>query len=66
MGAGPTGDAEELIGRALRAQVGGSARTAAAPEDRSRGRFTTAQVLLIAAIVGVLVGMGAGLAILLG
>lgn len=60
------GDPEELIGQALRAQVGGPARSSASlPSAVNRGGLGTVPVLLIAAIIGLAVGMTAGFVILL-
>jgi hypothetical protein len=76
----PGADPERLLSQALRAQVGGprtglgtaSGPPAAAADAPSAGaapgrweRFTTAQILLMAAIVGLIIGMGTGLAVVL-
>ena len=58
-------DPAELIGQALRAQVGGSTASGPMTAPGSRPSLSTAQVLLIAAIIGLVVGMGAGFVILL-
>lgn len=68
-------DPELVIQQALRAQAGGPRRPAAggsgstAPESADRGgwpgRFSTAQIMLLAAIVGLLIGMAAAFAVLL-
>lgn len=65
-------DPEALLRQALRAQAGGprppEAAAAAAAELAGRSgvrQLGTAQVLLIAAIIGLVIGMGIGLAILL-
>jgi hypothetical protein len=64
--------AEQVLSQALRAMVGGDkpgATTAATVEtptgSSSRRRLTTGQLLLLAAIVGLLVGIAAGLLSLL-
>lgn len=71
-GADPS-DPEVLLRQALRAQVGGpksgAAKSAAStPGDDGRpaalGRFTAAQLLLIAAIVGAVIGMTAAFLVL--
>jgi hypothetical protein len=69
-------DPELVIQQALRAQAGGPRRTvsdaASSPDTRSPesrgarlGRFTTAQIVLLAVIVGLVIGMAAGFAVLL-
>ena len=67
-------DPGALIGQALRAQVGGpkaAARPGSAPggggdEPRmtSFGRLTTAQILLLAANSGLVIGMGAAFVVI--
>lgn len=63
------GDPETVIRQALRAQAGGPARGPARRGSPAKGRppsrLTTAQVLLIAAIIGLLIGMAAGFTVLL-
>jgi hypothetical protein len=64
--------AEQVLSQALRAMVGGDkpgATTGAAGDtptgSGSRRRLTTGQLLLLAAIVGLLIGIAAGLLSLL-
>lgn len=63
-------DPGALIGQALRAQVGGP--KPAAPQESSPirgaavGRFTSAQLLLLAAILGLVVGMAVGFVVIAG
>ncbi|MBN9609117.1 MAG: hypothetical protein J0I11_07340 [Actinobacteria bacterium] len=66
------GDPETVIRQALRAQAGGANRQpggvgAVGPGSPRGGRvhLTTAQILLIVAIIGLLVGMAAGFTVLL-
>lgn len=66
------GDPETVIRQALRAQAGGANRRpdaagAAGPGSPGGGRvhLTTAQILLIMAIIGLLIGMAAGFTVLL-
>lgn len=63
---GRAADAERVLGEALRAMAGGGKRGASgdAAPGADRGwlsRLTTAQLLLLAVIVGLAVGMIAGL-----
>ncbi len=66
-------DPELVIQQALRAQAGGPRRPAAGapmtppPASRSGwpGRFTTPQVVLLAAIIGMVIGMAAAFVVLL-
>ncbi|MEO7124708.1 MAG: hypothetical protein ABI382_06095 [Nakamurella sp.] len=70
-------DPEQLLQQALRAQVGGPKRALAGtdrdgsiPAESAEGsrrfeRFSTAQFLLLAAMVGLVIGMAAGFAVLL-
>jgi hypothetical protein len=64
-------DPELVIQQALRAQAGGPRRpdTPMTPQPAARsgwpGRFTTVQVVLLAAIIGLVVGMAAAFAVLL-
>lgn len=60
-------DPETVIRQALRAQAGGPARGGRGTtpgRGRPPSRLTTAQVLLIAAIIGLLIGMAAGFTVL--
>ncbi len=61
------GDPEIVIRQAMRAMAGGRRGEQPAPSlwPAGRRRFTVTQVLLMAAIAGVVVGMAAGLAMLL-
>ena len=69
-------DPEALLRQALRAQVGGpkgASRGGHAPDgapDEPRmtsfGRLTTVQILLIAAILGLVLGMGVAFAVVVG
>ena len=71
----PASDPEVLLGQALRAMAGGSraplptpaSRTPveSGPRGRSWSRFSTVQILLMAALVGLVVGVAAGLLTLL-
>ncbi len=63
-------DPEAVIRQALRAQAGGLRRSAGDAGDTAPGggrsaRFSTAQIVLLAAIVGLLIGMAAGFVVLL-
>lgn len=64
---GPSGaDPEKVLSQALRAMAGGrptvpGTATGATPRPARSRSLTPAQILLIAAIVGVVIGMGAGL-----
>lgn len=61
-------DAEVLLRQALRAQVGGpknSASKAGASGATVLGRLTTAQILLIAALLGAVAGIAAALVVTL-
>lgn len=54
--------AEQVLAQALRVMAGGDKGPASPPAQRSstRRRLTTGQVILLAAIVGLLIGIGAG------
>lgn len=56
------GRAEQVLSQALRAMAGGgrSPGQPAGAEDSPQPRFTTGQLILLAAIVGLLIGIGAG------
>lgn len=66
-------DPEQLIGQALRAQVGGPKAASAGVDSHETGgegtgrfaRFSTAQALLLAALIGLVLGMTAGFLVLL-
>ncbi len=63
-------DPEAVIRQALRAQAGGPRRSAGNAGDTAPGggrpaRFSTAQIVLLAAIVGLVIGMAAGFVVLL-
>lgn len=61
------GDPEMLLRQALRAHVGGPKGSAPGAADGPRrtvgARLTTTQILLIAAIVGLVLGMGVAFAV---
>lgn len=63
--AGGTGDAraEEVLAQALRVMAGGG-KAPPAPtgggDQRTRRRLSTGQLVLLAAIIGLLIGIGAG------
>jgi len=55
--------AEQVLSQALRVMAGGGNPPAATPDDQeksTRRRLTTGQLILLAAIVGLLVGIAAG------
>ena len=55
--------AEEVLAQALRVMAGGGKApgpTGGSPDARTRRRLSTAQLVLLAAIVGLLIGIGAG------
>ena len=54
--------AEQVLAQALRVMAGGDKGPASPPAPRSstRRRLTTGQLILLAAIVGLLIGIGAG------
>lgn len=62
----PAADPEKVLSQALRAMAGGRSNgarstTRGAAEPVPSSRLTVAQILLLAAIIGVVIGMGAGL-----
>lgn len=60
-------DPEALIRQALRAQVGGPRtmpQTGVGAPARFRTRLNTVQILLIAALIGLVIGMGIGFALI--
>lgn len=59
---------ERVLSQALRAMAGGRPESSASADDRSArtpGGLTSTQILLIAAIIGVVVGMSTSLVLLL-
>ena len=54
--------AEQVLSQALRVMAGGGKTPASPPTDArvTRRRLTTSQLVLLAAIVGLLIGIGAG------
>jgi hypothetical protein len=58
-------DAERVLSQALRAMAGGRDGPAERGAASARSRWSTAQVLLLAVIIGLLVGMGLGILSLL-
>lgn len=64
---GPGQDAEAVLAQALRAMAGGRKGEQPLPGagPRRRARLSAVQVLLIAALIGIVVGMAAGFLTLL-
>ncbi len=61
----PPEDAERVLSQALRAMVGGRETRPAGRAVEPDTRLTTLQVLLVAVIIGLFVGMAAGITTLL-
>ena len=62
-GAADDSRAEEVLAQALRVMAGGGpkpGKSTGTREERGRRRLSTGQVVLLAAIIGVLIGIGLG------
>jgi len=58
-------DAERVLAQALRAMAGGRDGPTRSGSTRAPSTWSTTQVVLLAVIIGLLVGMGAGIVSLL-